>query len=117
MASCWADNSVARTPGLLHNGARWSVVMNIIILNIILCRGGTYRMHYTRVSKQAGAFRVHSIFRRLVVVFSTCSLRLVYVVWQGKGVMTTYWLEKGSPTIKRVESDCGNNTKIVSQIY
>ena len=28
-----------------------------------LCAGGAYRGAYSRVSKQAGAFRVHSTFR------------------------------------------------------
>jgi len=51
----------------LQHNARWSVVMNIYAQ----AAGGAYRRHCSRVSKQAGAFRVHSTFCTcLTVLFS-----------------------------------------------
>ena len=57
-SACSAASRAAACYRLQHD-ARWNVVMNIYVQ----AAGGAYRRHYSRVSKQAGDFRVHSTFR------------------------------------------------------
>jgi len=52
-----ACNPAFSTADLQHD-ARRSLLMNIYAQ----AAGGAYRMHYSRLSKRAGPFRVHSSF-------------------------------------------------------
>jgi len=54
---CSACSPASSAAGLQHD-ARWSLVMNIYAQAV----GGAYHRHYSSLSKQAGAFRVHSSF-------------------------------------------------------
>jgi len=54
---CMLPSIQCRGPGLQH-AAHWSLLTNINAQ----AAGVAYHRHYTRVSKQAGAFRVHSSF-------------------------------------------------------
>ena len=63
------QRSVHRS-GLLQHGARWSVVMNFYV------QAGLPQA-YGRVSKQAGAFRVHSTFCTCL-----CQSLVVNISWR-----------------------------------